>query len=445
MISIRKKPAMNEMQTSLALSRSTAHFANPKGRDLFDRLEGFADWHSARRVSGYWPYARVLGSSPLPEARIGPMDREASWGINLAVQDYLALAAHPAVRDAAIRAVHDFGLHSAGSAILLGNNPLSLALEQAIAELVGMEHVMLFPTGWGAGFGVVNGLVRERDHIVLDALAHACLQSGTMASTRNIHRYRHLDGGHAAEILAAIRARDTENAILVIAEGLYSMDSDSPDLPALQAVCREYDARLVVDVAHDLGATGPGGAGQLGAQDMLGKVDIVMGAFSKTFAANGGFIAVNDRRVKSYLQVFAGPHTFSNALSPIQCGVITECIRIVRDAEGEQLRARLQTAATEFRADLSEYGMTVLGAPSAIVPVLIGRDRLARMASKNLAARGTFTNLVEFPAVGVGAARFRCQLMATHERHQLARAASDIAAAVREAESGSDDARAAAD
>ena len=440
---------MNEIIYPNALSRSTAHFANPKGRDLFDRLQSYSDWQDARRVSGYWPYARVLGSSPLPEARIGPMNREANWGINLAVQDYLALSTHPSVRQAAMDAAREFGVHSAGSAILLGNNPLSLALEQAVGELVGMEHVLLFPTGWGAGFGVVNALVRERDHIVLDALAHACLQSGTMASTRNIHRYRHLDTAHAAEILAAIRATDTENAILVIAEGLYSMDSDSPDIPALQALCRVYDARLVVDVAHDLGAIGPGGTGQLGAQDMLGKVDIVMGAFSKTFAANGGFVAVNDRRVKSFLSVFASPHTFSNALSPIQCGVITECIRIVRDVEGEQLRARLHTAATEFRADLSAAGLTVLGAPSAIVPVLIGRDRLARVASRNLAARGTFTNLVEFPAVGVGSARFRCQLMATHAQHQLKRAANDIVAAIREAESDAQaeggDTRAAAD
>lgn len=424
---------MNHADQALALSRNNAHFANPKGRDLFGRLGGYTNWIDSRRASGYWPYARVLESSPLPTARIGEVDQPGEWGINLAVQDYLALSTHPAVREAATRAVRDFGVHSAGSAMLLGNNPLSLALERAIGEMVHMDHVLLFPTGWGAGFGVVNGLVRERDHIVLDTLSHACLQTGTLASTRNIHRYRHLDVDHAVEMLRTIRAADTENAILLIAEGLYSMDSDSPNLARLQAACTEFDARLVVDVAHDLGALGPDGTGQLGMQGMLGKVDIVMGAFSKTFASNGGFIATNDRRVKLYLQWFANPHTFSNALSPIQCGVIAECIRIIGTAEGAQLRQQLNAGATAFRASLTDAGLRVLGEPSAIVPVLIGRERTARIASKRLADKGTFTNLVEFPAVGLGSARFRCQLMATHEPAQLAQAARDIIDAAREA------------
>jgi 7-keto-8-aminopelargonate synthetase-like enzyme len=207
------------------------------------------------------------------------------------------------------------------------------------------------------------------------------------------------------------------------------MDSDSPDLVALQASCREFGATLLVDVAHDLGCLGDG-TGQIGIQGMLGRIDIVMGAFSKTFASNGGFIATNDARVKRYLQWFANPHTFSNALSPIQCAVVIKAISMVRSKEGEARRRDLLRASTFFRARLEHFGLETLGSPSAIVPVMLGKDAFAREASKAVADSGTFVNLVEFPAVGLGASRFRCQLMATHTDDQLAQAAQDISDAM---------------
>jgi 7-keto-8-aminopelargonate synthetase-like enzyme len=416
-----------------ALSKSNAHFASPKGPHLFSRLENYARWIDDRHQLGYWHYSRQLGSPPTPVAEIGYLGADLATGINLAVQDYLSLSTHPEIQEAAISAVKDFGVHSAGSAMLLGNSPLSLKLELMISDLVQMEHVLLFPTGWGAGFGAVKGLVREDDHVVLDALSHACLQEGAGAATKNIHRYKHLDVESASEMIKSIRARDAQNGIIVITEGIFSMDSDSPDLAGLQEVCREFGAILLVDVAHDLGALGPSGSGQLGVQGLLGNVDLVIGAFSKTFASNGGFVATNDVKVKNYLKWFANPHTFSNALSPIQCAVVSKAIEIVQSWEGDDLRGRLFSNATLFRGALADAGLSVLGAPSAIVPVLVGKEALGRRASKLVNERGTFTNMVEFPAVGLGAARFRCQLMATHEPRQLMAAARTISEAVMEA------------
>lgn len=422
-----------EEDATRALTRSNAHFASPKGADLFDRLAGYASWIEARRRAGVWPYSRTLLASPRAEAAMAGSDGVARSRINLAVQDYLGLATHPQICDAALRAVRDFGVHSAGSAMLVGNNSLSRRLETSLRELLQLEEVLLFPTGWAAGFGVVTGLVRDCDHIVLDSLAHACLQAGSSAATKNLHRYRHLDVEHAGDLLRGIRGGDSKNAILVIAEGLYSMDSDSPDLARLQALCREYGAKLLVDVAHDLGALGPDGGGTLAAQGVLGHIDLVMGAFSKTFASNGGFVATSDTRVRRYLQWFASSHTFSNALSPVQCAVVDAAIATVRSSEGEGLRRRLQRNARHFRQALEARGLRVLGNPSAIVPVLIGQEGLARMASRWVEQTQTSTNLVEFPAVGLGAARFRCQLMASHELGQLSRAADDIADAVERA------------
>src|SRR3546814_20144262 len=127
------------------------------------------------------------------------------------------------------------------------------------------------------------------------------------------------------------------------------MDSDTPDIEALQALSREYDAILVVDVAHDLGCLGPNGRGHIGAQGMTGKIDVVMGSFSKTFASNGGFVACNQRSVKEYLKYYASPCTFSNALSPSQAALVLKAFAIVHSAEGARLRDSLQTKIRPLR------------------------------------------------------------------------------------------------
>jgi glycine C-acetyltransferase len=148
------------------------------------------------------------------------------------------------------------------------------------------------------------------------------VQEGASAATRNNYLFRHLDVEHCRDWLRTIRAKDTQNGILVVTEGLFSMNSDTPDLRAMQELCREYEATLVVDVAHDLGCLGEGGRGHIGLQRMLGEVDIVMGSFSKTFASNGGFVACRSRAVKEYLRFYSPPATFSNALSPVQAAVV---------------------------------------------------------------------------------------------------------------------------
>jgi 7-keto-8-aminopelargonate synthetase-like enzyme len=267
----------------------------------------------------------------------------------------------------------------------------------------------------------------------MDGLAHACLQEGASSATKNVHKYSHLNNDHAEKLLQKIRDQDAHNAILVITKGLFSMDSDSPDIAALQEICHSYGASLLVDVAHDLGALGPNGTGQLGQQGQLSEVDFVMGAFSKTFASNGGFLATNESRVKQYLRWFACPWTFSNALSPIQCSIVSKSIDIVRSHEGDDLRRDLMGMAKSFRSELAKVDLKYLGEPSAIIPVLIGKETIGRLASKELAQRGVFANLVEFPAVGLGAARFRCQLMATHRVSHVQEAAKQIAGAIERA------------
>jgi 7-keto-8-aminopelargonate synthetase-like enzyme len=417
-----------------ALAGSAAQFAQPRGADLLARTAPVEAWHDCRSAHGLWQYTRALEGAPHPIASIRDERGVGARGINFASQDYLSLASHPAVAEAAARALREAGPHSAGSAVLLGNTKTSLALEQAIAGLVQAEHVALFPTGWAAAFGAITALVQAQDHIVIDQFAHASLRQGASAATANVTVNRHLDAAHVRQLLAAIRARDTEHGILVVTEGLFSMDSDTPDLAALQTACHEFGATLLVDVAHDLGAMGPGGGGCIAAQGMLGKIDLVMGAFSKSFSSNGGFVATASRAVKRHLQLYAGPHMFSNALSPVQAAVILECINIIRSDEGDALRADLLRNIEALRALLGAEQLSCMGIASPIVPVLIGSEKVSRLVGKLLFEQSVFVNQVEFPGVPLGASRLRMQVMANHNVQQIKRTAPVIGNAVRRAQ-----------
>ena len=410
-----------------------SHYANPTGPDLLARTEPFFAWQDARRRHGLWPYSRSLDRMPEAECGVRSETGELRRGDNFASQDYLSLSTHPAVVEAAHRGIRDFGLHSAGSGMLGGNTAPGLMLEEALSEALGMEHVALFPTGWGAGFGAITALVRPDDHVVMDALSHACLQSGADAATRNVIRHKHLSHEAVAQHLAAIRASDSRNGILVVTEGLFSMDSDTPRIDALQALCREFGATLLVDAAHDFGAMGPGGTGSVGAQRMLGKVDLVIGAFSKTFASNGGFLATRSAAVRQFVRVLGGPYIFSNALSPVQACVVREALSIVRSGEGDALRARARENSLALRGGFAERGMECLGDPSPVVPVPVGDAAVARLAAREVFERGVFVNLVEYPAVPVRGSRFRMQVMAGHDPEQIRRAVSVVADAVDEA------------
>jgi glycine C-acetyltransferase len=402
-----------------AFAKHLGMFIEPEGSHLIERTRALGEWVRQRTELSTWPYARALDQAPGAMTRIKSQNGITVEGYNFGSQDYLGLSQHPAVRDAAMSALREFGPHAAASPMLQGNTTLSRRLEQEIAELVNMDHVLLFPTGWAAGFGAIVGLVRSNDHIVIDQLAHSCLMQGARAATANIRFFHHNDIDDVRKKLRRIRAKDAVNAILVVSEGLFSMDSDSPDIAGLQDACNEYGAVLMVDVAHDLGAQGPGGTGQIGVQKMLGKVDIVMGSFSKTFSSNGGFVAAHDLSVKQFLGIYGGSHTYSNAISPVQCGVVAEALRIVRSAEGDELRARSKANIHKLRGEFALKGIECLGAPSNVVPVTVGDEKLAKWTSHYLEMNGLIANLVEYPAVARNRARFRFQVMASHTEDQI--------------------------
>jgi 7-keto-8-aminopelargonate synthetase-like enzyme len=411
-----------EMPNEAALSLSVRNFAAPRGKDLLGRLERFAAWTNERERWGVEPFSKSTDTAPRPECSIRDRSGQMSiCGINFASQDYLSLSSHPAVKAAARVSIDEYGVHSAGSAALMGNTRLSLQLEHALAEFTGYQQCTVFPTGWAAGYGIIRALVTRRDYVLIDRLAHACLQEGATNATENVIRFAHLRNGEVRKHLQEIRSKNSEAGILIVTESLFSMDSDCAPLGELQDLAREHSATLLVDCAHDLGAMGRSGLGNIEAQGKAGKIDVLIGSFSKTFASNGGFIASNARALHWHIRYTCNPHTFSNAMSPIQCAVVLKALQIVKSKEGAERRERLWRNINYLREQLAGAGFPVLGAPSPIVPVLIGEMAYARILTREVLRRGGIVNLVEYPAVPVRSSRYRLQVMADHDLQHIDR------------------------
>jgi glycine C-acetyltransferase len=423
-------PANNGGIPNEALTGSMRDFRELHGKDLIGRVGGFYHWQQLRREHGLWPYSKATERAPLAVCAARDDSGIRFSGLNFATQDYLGLSSDPEIKEVAKAVIDEYGVHSAGSSALAGNTKYSLRLEKTISEFLSVDYAVLYPTGWAAGYGAIKGLVRPADHVVMDGLAHACLQEGAYSATSNVHLHGHLNTESVRRHLKRIRSKDVENAILVVTESLFSMDSDTPDLRALQELCREYEATLLVDVAHDLGALGEGGHGFIGQQGMSGQIDIVMGSFSKTFASNGGFVACNSPAVRQYLKFYGCSATFSNALSPVQAATVTKAFEIIQSDRGRELRRLLLKRVFQMREALAAAGLTVIGDPSAIVPVLVGDEALARVASRRLPKLEVIANLVEYPAVAKGNARFRLQMMPSHSAENVRELAGRLRTAV---------------
>lgn len=394
-------------------------FYDPANPDLLARWDEVGRWFEARGEVGLDPYQRVVSTSTGPRAAGMLRTGRPFAGINLASQDYLSLSTHPDIVAAACEAAQSMGVHSAGSAALMGNTPLSVALEKRLADFTGYESCTVFPMGWAAGYGAVKTLLRKQDHVIIDALAHACLQEAATDATTNVHRAPHLSVAGVERRLERIRRSQPDAGILVVTESLFSMDSDVPDIAALQALCDRFRATLLVDCAHDLGALGPTGRGALEAQGMIGKVDVLMGSFSKTFASTGGFVACNSPALKFALRGACGPSTFTNAMTPLQAAIVLKALDIVAGPEGATRRERLMRNVERLRTSLHEQGFEVLGGPSAIVPVVLGDGPLSRLMTRTALDLGAIVNLVEHPAVARNGARWRLQVMADHQEKDI--------------------------
>lgn len=418
--------------------KSLFDFITPLGKTLEARTNALYSWTEGRKNAGVFAFGRVLLQPALHETIIADSNgQNPTSGINFASQDYLGLVYNKEVRNAAHAIIDEYGVHSAGSPGFCGRTRYSLELESKLANITSYEDCTLFPTGWTAGFSAIAAQVRENDTLIMDSCCHNCLTEGARHVTKNVRRFAHNNVEQLAELLKMSRERDSDNGLFIVVESLYSVDSDSPDLNAIVELAKKYEAIVILDVAHDFGAMGKTGLGLFETLDGdFREYVVVMGSFSKTFAANGGFI-LGSKSVCEYLRCYSGAQTFSNAISPIQTAVVNKSFDIIFSDEGHLLRTQLLNNILSLRNAMELKGFRVGGTPSPIVPVFledngISSEVLARLTWKHIFKNGLHANLAEFPIVPLGKARFRFQVMATHEEDEIKQAA-EIMAISREA------------
>jgi 8-amino-7-oxononanoate synthase len=341
--------------------------------------------------------------------------------------NYLGLACHPEVRQAAMDAIDRYGTGSDGSRLLSGNLQVHHEFEQAIAQFKGGEDAIVWPSGYAANVGVITAVTnpikvqlrqffRLGSVILSDELNHASIIDGCRLSGQKVVTYRHRDVEDLERKLRRYRYRRT----LVITDGVFSMDGDIAPLDEISRLCRKYGALSMVDEAHATGTLGPNGKGTLELYGLqaVRDIDIVMGTCSKTLASTGGFV-VGSKELIRYLRIASRSYMFSTAMTPAASASGRAALEVI--GKQPQLRDNLWKNVVSLREGLSAMDFNTLSSTTQIIPILIGPDDKAIAFSRRLFARGIYAPCVRWPAVEKGKARIRFTVMATHRQEHLDR------------------------
>jgi len=413
----------------------------PTAIDVFSKVRGHerAEQLRAAREADLLPYFRVLESPAAPVVEMEGAER-----IMLGSNNYLGLTADPRVMEGARDALERYGTGLTGSRLLNGTLDLHLALEREIAEWMGTEDALVFTTGHQANVGTLGTILSPGDTVIADSGDHASILDGCLLSRAKLRPFRHNRLDKLEKMLE--RAEDDGGGVLVVVDGVFSMEGDVAPLPQIAELCRAHGARLMVDEAHGAGVLGARGAG---ASELFGvedRVDIRMGTFSKSLASCGGFIA-GSHEVIDFLRITSRAFLFTAAAVPAAVGAALAALRVIRSEDGPPLFARVLENAEYLNRGLHELGFHVVEPQplpdgstvlTPIVPVVVGDDWKAVLLWRALYDAGVFVNVALHPAVPPAGALLRTSVMATHDRTTLDLALERFAAvkAAFEAEHG---------
>jgi 8-amino-7-oxononanoate synthase len=398
----------------------------------FERLELL----NAARELDMLPYFRVLEGPTLPV-----VEMEGKARIMLGSNNYLGLTGDERVKQGALDALERYGTGLTGSRFLNGTIDLHLQLEAELADWLGTEGALVFSTGHQANVGALGTILGPSDTVVVDSGDHASILDGCMISRAKLRAFRHNRIDRLERTLE--KAAADGGGILVVVDGVFSMEGDVAPLPEIATLCERFGARLMVDEAHALGVLGARGAG---ASELLGvedRVDLRMATFSKSLASCGGVIA-GPADVIEFLRISSRPFMFTASAVPAAVGAALAAVRICRSEEGRGLFARVLENASYLHRGLSELGFHVVKPTrladgtevvTPVVPVVVGDDWKAVFLWKALYEAGVYVNVAIHPAVPPAGALLRTSVMATHDRETLDRALDTFAAVKREFES----------
>jgi len=393
----------------------------------------------AARRADVFPYFHVL------EGATGPVvEMEGAARIMLGSNNYLGLTGDERVREAAIDAVRRYGTGLTGSRFLNGTIDLHVELERELTEWMGTEDAIVFTTGHQANLGALGTILAPGDTVIADATDHASILDGCLLSRAKIRPFRHNRLDLLRKRLEA--ARGDGGGVLVVVDGVFSMEGDIAPLPEIAELCEEYGARLMVDEAHALGVLGARGAGTCELLGVEQRVDLRMATFSKSLASAGGVIA-GPADVIEYLRLNARSFIFTASAVPAAVAATLAAVRICRSDEGRELMARTLANARYLHSGLATLGFDVVSPTrladgsevvTTVVPVVVGEDWKAALLWRALYDAGVFVNVAVHPAVGPAGALLRTSVMASHDEATLDLALERFAAVKRafEAEHG---------
>ena len=337
--------------------------------------------------------------------------------INLCANNYLGLANHPALVEAAHRGLDEHGFGMASVRFICGTQDIHKQLERRVADFVRMDDAILFSSCFDANGGVFEVLLGEQDAVISDSLNHASIIDGIRLCKARRYRYANSD---MAELEARLQEAADARFRLVVTDGVFSMDGTFANLPAICDLAEKHDALVMVDDSHAIGFTGERGAGTPELLGVEGRVHLTSGTFGKALGgASGGYIT-GPQPIIDMLRQRARPYLFSNSLAPCIVNATLTALDLLQ--QGGELRERLAANTAWFRERIVAAGFDVIDGTHPIVPIMTGDARIAQQLAAELMRHGVYVTAFSFPVVPEGKARVRTQMSAAHGREQLERA-----------------------
>ena len=375
--------------------------------DLFKKCTKATEFESGLKESGHYFFFRKLECGQDTEVVV-----DGKRVIMIGSNNYLGLTSHPRVKEAAIKAIEIFGTGCAGSRFLNGNLEIHEALEKKLAKFFHKEAALVFATGYQTNLGVISALVDRNDVAIIDRYDHASIFDGCRLSYGKLQKYRHNDMEDLEKVLQATQGKGQ----LIIVDGIFSMEGDIVDLPNIVKLAKTYGAKIMVDDAHGIGVLGNDGRGTAEHFGLENEVDLIMGTYSKSLAAIGGFVA-GRAEVINWIKHIARSMLFSASLPPSLVASVSTALDIIE--EQPELRQRLWRNTRKMLREYKSLGYDTGMSETPIVPILIKDPMRTYQMCKLLFENGVFVNSVISPAVPEGRELLRTSYMASHTEEQL--------------------------
>ncbi|MBN8609796.1 MAG: glycine C-acetyltransferase [Deltaproteobacteria bacterium] len=339
--------------------------------------------------------------------------------LNFCANNYLGLANHPRLIEAALEAIPKYGYGMASVRFICGTQDVHKELEARLSKFLGTEDTILYSSCFDANGGLFETLLGEKDAIVSDALNHASIIDGVRLSKAKRYRYANNDMNDLEAQLKQARADGAER-ILVATDGVFSMDGVIADLASLCDLADRYGAMTMVDDSHAVGFVGEKGRGTHELAGVMGRIDVITGTLGKALGGASGGYTSGRKEIVAWLRQRSRPYLFSNTLAPVIAKTTIACLDLLE--EGDALRQRVRDNSARFREGMSKAGFTLAGAGHPIIPVMLGDAKVASDMAQRMMARGIYVIGFSFPVVPRGQARIRTQMSAAHEPAHVDRA-----------------------